>query len=39
MHNIDRTLSMETGDFEAGDFEADGLGYEADFEGGLYQSS
>ena len=35
MHNIDRTLSMETGDFEAGDFEADGLGYEADFEGDL----
>ncbi len=37
MHNIDRTMSMEagdfeSGDFESGDFESDGLGYEGDFE-------
>jgi hypothetical protein len=37
MHNIDRTLSMEagdfeSGDFESGDFESEGLGYEGDFE-------
>ena len=42
MHNIDRTMSMETGDFELGDhetgdfessdFEDESIGYEADFE-------
>lgn len=36
MHNIDRTMSMETGDFESGDFESgdfesESLGYEGDF--------
>jgi hypothetical protein len=32
MHNIDRTMSMETGDFEAGDFEA------GDFEAGDFEA-
>lgn len=44
MHNIDRTMSMETGDFEApdlesGDFEGEALGYEGDFEGEAFEAA
>jgi hypothetical protein len=39
MHNIDRTMSMETGDFEAGDFEDESFGFESDFEDSFESSS